>query len=244
MTVHKLFFTTLLLVSSLSAERKSDLDRVIVPEVYQDSFYDAILNLAKVADVETILEIGSSSGDGSTDAIAKGIKENPRNIKLFCTELSNARFPLLKKRYANNPNVHCYQVSTVPLEAFPSENEVIQFLRSVKTPLRKFGVKEVLRWLRQDIAYVSKVTVPINGIEFIKKQNGVDTFGMVLIDGSEFTGMAELKAIYGAKYILLDDILVFKNYSNWQQLKKDENYRLIEENTKLRHGYAIFQRLD
>jgi hypothetical protein len=37
---------------------------------------------------------------------------------------------------------------------------------------------------------------------------------MVLIDGSEFTGIKEFEYIYGAKYILLDDIKGYKNYEN------------------------------
>ena len=66
---------------------------------------------------------------------------------------------------------------------------------------------------------------------------------MVLIDGSEFTGKAEMNQVYGARWILLDDICVFKNFENYNRLKNDANYTLYRENLHVRNGYAIFKRL-
>ena len=66
---------------------------------------------------------------------------------------------------------------------------------------------------------------------------------MVLIDGSEFTGKPELDLVYGAKFILLDDIRAYKNYHNYKRLLNDKNYKLIEEQPFLRNGYAIFSKI-
>ena len=68
----------------------------------------------------------------------------------------------------------------------------------------------------------------------------IDYFDLVLIDGSEFTGIEELNRVYGAKWILLDDIRAFKNHYNYHRLSKDPDYQLIEENHTLRNGHAIF----
>ena len=65
---------------------------------------------------------------------------------------------------------------------------------------------------------------------------------MVLIDGSEFTDTAELELVYGARFILLDDICTFKNFTSRQRLLNDPNYECIEENLDLRNGYAIFKK--
>jgi 2-polyprenyl-3-methyl-5-hydroxy-6-metoxy-1,4-benzoquinol methylase len=110
------------------------------------------------------------------------------------------------------------------------------------TSLRGFREDEVVGWLQQDIEYVENSQLPQRGIELIKEENSIEFFDLVLIDGSEFTGEPELDLVYGAKYILLDDIRAFKNYNNYQKLKVDPNYELIEMNYFVRYGYAIFKK--
>lgn len=221
----------------------SDLDHVISPEIKGDSFYKAIYRIASSEPISTILEIGSSSGEGSTDAFVKGLKQNPHNPRLFCVELSKPRFLALQDHYKDNPKVICCNVSSVPLDAFPSEEEVLEFIDTVDTSLHCFSRNEVIRWLRQDIEYVQQSDVPRDGINWIRSEYKVDTFDVVLIDGSEFTGQAEFFLTYGAKWILLDDIRAFKNYNNYTFLLQDPAYELVEKDLSLRNGYAIFKKL-
>ncbi|MEI8125121.1 MAG: hypothetical protein WCG42_05160 [Parachlamydiaceae bacterium] len=224
-------------------KQKSQLDDLIAPEIKDDSFYSAIYRLASTLPISTILEIGSSSGDGSTEAFAKGISQNPNHPTLYCMEVSLPRFKALQDRYVNNKSVVCYNVSSVPIESFPKEEEIVFFLNTVDSSLRGIGVCEVIRWLRQDIEYVKTAGVPQRGIELIKSKEKIDFFDMVLIDGSEFTGKPELDLVYGAKFILLDDIRAYKNYHNYKRLLNDKNYKLIEEQPFLRNGYAIFSKI-
>lgn len=220
----------------------SDLDRIIAPEIKEDALYQIIYLLSRDEPIKTILEIGSSSGDGSTEAFVLGATQNSNHPTLFCMELSKPRFIALQNRYKNVPCVKCYNVSSVPLTDFPTENDIIVFLNKYPTNLNGYGYQEVLRWLRQDIEYVANAQVPQNGIEIIKKENDIEYFDMVLIDGSEFTGMAEFKLIYGARIIALDDINAFKNYMNYVSLLNDPQYELIHENHHLRNGYAVFKK--
>ncbi len=97
-------------------------------------------------------------------------------------------------------------MSSIPYESFPQENEIRAFIKSTRTNLDQYGVERVVGWLKQDLEYVQSSDVPKNGIELIKRENNIKDFDMVLIDGSEFTGMAELTLVYGARFILLDDI--------------------------------------
>lgn len=230
----------LLVVSNIFLSA-SELDRIIPPEIKNDAFYRAIYQLAKTESISTILEIGSSSGDGSTEAFVRGIAENPHKPTLFCMEISKPRFQSLKSRYEHIPYVQCYNVSSIPLESFPSESDIISFM-STRSNLDMYGCERVLGWLRQDLDYVRNAHVPTNGIEMIKAENNIHHFDMVLIDGSEFSGIAEFKLVYGARFILLDDINTFKNRHNYQQLLHDPQYELLEQDTQLRNGYAIFKR--
>jgi hypothetical protein len=65
----------------------------------------------------------------------------------------------------------------------------------------------------------------------------------VLIDGSEFTGRAELDLVYGARFLFLDDVVSFKNYHNFHRLHRDSAYQLRGSDPHLRNGAALFERV-
>jgi len=220
----------------------SELDRIIPPEISNDELYRAIQRFSAEAPLQHILEIGSSAGGGSTEAFVQGIMQNPSQPKLHCMEISGARFEALQTRYASNPHVCCLRASSVGLEQFPAEKELELFYRFVPTALNSYPLETVLGWLRQDIAYLQEHDILQNGIRLIRKQYGIDTFDMVLIDGSEFLGRAELEEVYGAGIILLDDVNGFKNYHNYQRLAEDPHYFIALENHTLRNGFAAFIR--
>lgn len=227
--------------------KKSSLNQIIPPEISNDSFYKAIVEICSDSSIKTALEIGSSAGQGSTLAFVTGLTEGKGSEvdkSLFCIEVSTVRSAALADFYKNQDLVHCYNCSSVPLDDFPKPQEVINFYYSKDTGLKKFGLKEVLRWLQQDIDYVATQNVPGNGIERIKQENNIDYFDVVLIDGSEFTGKAELDEVYGARYIFLDDINTFKNYENHDRLLLDRQYKLIAEDRGVRNGFSIFERVD
>ncbi len=102
----------------------------------------------------------------------------------------------------------------------------------------------MLGWLQQDIDYLTDHALSCLGIAQIKEQHGIDTFDAVLIDGSEFTGSAELDEVYGARFILLDDTETFKNWENTRRLEADPRYRLVRRDSSTRNGFAVFERAD
>lgn len=220
----------------------SGLNYIIPPEIKNDEFYEAIKNIVKQEDIKTVLEIGSSSGEGSTEAFVRGLQENPNHPTLFCMEVSQSRFQSLQNRYADLPWVKCYNLSSVSIEKFPNEAEIIKFYTTKQTYLNAYPLEQVLDWLRQDIQYLQNSGVSQGGIKKIKAENNIKFFDVVLIDGSEFTGEAELDEVYGAKLILLDDTKTFKNHHNFDRLCRDINYTLVAENSMVRNGYAIFQK--
>jgi len=218
------------------------LNDIIAPEVHRDEFSDAIRNLARWAAIDTVLEIGSSSGEGSTKAWVEGLRSNPRKPRLFCMEVSKVRCEALRERWNPEGFVECFLGSSVDVDQFPSAEEVRKFHSTVPGPLQKYPLEQVLGWLRADLDYIRDESVPTGMIREIKKARGIENFGAVLIDGSEFTGNVELDEVYGAEYILLDDTQTFKCHEAHLRLLHDPAYELIAENPKLRHGYSIFRR--
>ena len=221
----------------------SDYDETISPEIKDDDFYKVITSLAATAPVDTILEIGSSTGEGSTMAFVDGIHRNPRRPRLYCMELSLPRFHQLSRRFAGDPQVKCYNLTSVPLDRFPTDEQVVEFYRRSDSRMKRVPLREVLRWLHQDRRYISQHGPSLSGIQSIKTENAITNFGIVLIDGSEFSGQAELDEVYGADYLLLDDICTFKNHSNNERLMNDPLYRLTVANPDLRNGFAMFEKV-
>lgn len=220
------------------------LDAIIAPEILNDEFHQAIYSIASTQALEHILEIGSSSGEGSTDAWVRGIAANQHKPTLHCIELSKPRFEVLTEHYRDNPQVRCYWASSVGLESFPSEEEVTHFYNATPSKLRQWPLAEVLSWRRADIDYVKTHSAPSDGIKQALRATKQNTFDAVLIDGSEFTGVAEFAQIYGARWILLDDILTYKNWEVLHFLAQDSRYQTITVQTQVRNGFALFLRTE
>ena len=89
---------------------KSQLDSLIPPEIKNDELYYLIEEIASSANIKNILEIGSSSGGGSTEAFVKGIQKNPHSPSLYCMEVSQVRFNQLQQTYAYADFVKCYNL--------------------------------------------------------------------------------------------------------------------------------------
>ena len=168
----------------------TSLDRLIPPEIRNDSFYSAIVRVAATPGVEHMLEIGSSGGDGSTEAFIEGALMNPSEPTLHCIEISDVRYQghSSKNRHASRGFVRCYHASSVPLEKVASEAEVTEFYHSVPSVLNDYSLKTVLGRRAQDVRYMKDHGLVSNGIRDIKNGVGLDLFDAVLIDGSEFTG--------------------------------------------------------
>jgi hypothetical protein len=225
------------------AQAESAITQLIPGEIKDDAFAATIRSIARRPDVKTVLEIGSSAGEGSTAAFVAGLREHPEDVKLFCMEVSRPRYQALRERYAADAFVHCYNASSVSLEEFSTETEVVEFHRNCHSNLNQYPLEQVIGWLAQDVRYVRESGAPGDGIEQIKREHRIDHFDVVLIDGSEFTGAAELRHVDGARFLLLDDICTFKNHANHERLLHDGRYRLLGEGREVRNGFSAFERV-
>lgn len=219
------------------------LDSLIPPEIAGDPFADTIEEVASTVGVREILEIGSSSGEGSTAAWVRGAVRNTLRPRLHCIEVSRERHAALVARWGDQDFVHCHHVSSVPVECLASAAEIERFYRDVPSQLREFELMAVLGWLQQEIDYLREYGLSSRGIALIKERYGIETFDAVLIDGSEFAGPAEFEEVYGARFLLLDDTETFKNWHSSRRLRADPSYRLIRADPHVRNGFAVFERV-
>jgi hypothetical protein len=226
------------------AREAAGLDRLLPPQVKGGRYHAALRRAAAAPGVRTILEIGASSGAGSTEALVAGALANPGGPPALHTiEVSKARFAALVARHAGCPFVHPYNVSSIRAADFPGEEEVARFYRDVRSKLRNNRLEKVLGWLRQDLAYLSAhPDLDVAGLELVRAAAGVETFDVAVIDGSEFTGERELELVLGARFILLDDTRSFKNWSSEARLRADPRYRRIAGSRLFRNGWSAFER--
>jgi hypothetical protein len=220
----------------------SELDRLIPPEIAGDAFHQTLERLAATPGVRTILDIGASSGEGSTAAIVAGAARNPDSPVVHCIEVSVPRHAALERRYRDADFVHCHNISSVSLDRFPTEADVDAFRRRTWTRFRFIRRSIVMGWLRQDIEYIEQHGLSCNGIRDIRERFAIDRFDLVVIDGSEFTGRAEMEDVQGSRFIALDDVRTFKNRDNLRRLERDPAYRRIAAG-RLRNGFAVFERI-
>jgi hypothetical protein len=113
------------------------LDQLIPPEIKNDELYFLLHRIAAQPALRTFLEIGSSSGEGSTEALVSGLRARPDrgDVRLFCMELSRERFARLRNTYVAEPFVRPYNLSSVGTRRFPSPEAVTRYYTPVRTGL-------------------------------------------------------------------------------------------------------------
>lgn len=222
---------------------RSDLDHVIAPEIVGGRLASWLARIAGTPGVRHVLDIGASSGTGSTAALAGGAMNNPDGPPtLHCIELSEVRFAELERRYRSTPFVRCYRACSIARDDMPTRGEVRSWARSRPIWSRlRVPTSEILRWYDQDVEYLARPGVRFGGIATARRAARVERFDAVVIDGSEFTGKAELAEVLGARFLMLDDIRTFKNRENHQRLLDDRRYELLASGRR-RNGFAVFER--
>ena len=218
---------------------------LIPPEIINDEFSEWIRRICAEENVNTIIEIGASSGEGSTQQILKGVSQSQTAKKVFCVEFIKERFEQLQSNLENYDFAHAVHGSTVDLVSHPTSLGVVDFFEKNPEHAKVYGVEDFLRWHGEGVDLLDKASregISLDVIEKIREQHGIQIFDVVLLDGSEFTGLVELQKIYGAKYILLDDICTYKNADSHFNLLEDPNYTLLHCNKELRNGFSVFKK--
>ncbi|HEY3432097.1 MAG TPA: hypothetical protein VGK09_06070 [Rhodocyclaceae bacterium] len=196
--------------------------------------------LAEKTEIKHVLEIGAAADLKLTDILVEHLGRNEKQPQLYCLEMAESAHAALVQRYGDKGFVHCLQASTVPLEAFPSEEDVAHFYQNTPDRLKGYPLETILQWLRNDVAQMRQTSIESNGIRSAQGKAGVDNFDMVFIDGREFTGFAEMALLKGANILILGCTRTFKNQQSLKDLSQDPEYDLLFSAPELGNGYAGF----
>ena len=194
-----------------------------------DSFGKALAKYSEGLDVG--LEIGGGTGDGSTQCI--------RTKRLFSIENHPDRIGRHSMNLSAKGGVSINGTATLP-KLWMNQLDIAEFYGTNKTALNQYPLDQVLGWYHECIESAEPYST--NAIEDIHIEHKVD-FNFVLIDGSPFSGEAELRCVrpfLAEKAIIaLDDVNDIKNWANYHKLKGFAE--LLWEDLSVRNGAAIFQ---
>jgi hypothetical protein len=214
--------------------------------------YETLVDLASRPEVRTVIEIGSTDGRGSTRALREGLEKNPNHpeVRLFCIEAVRQMFDVLAKGRA--PYMKCYRVCSSHPDRHYTDKEIEAFFAYdwPQMPFETPAQRQDPEWHKRERdrynLYFRKERLPLDGIALVKSRNLVDDFDLALCDGGTYSGRADVRAVYGAKYLVLDDIYTLKATWTFRELKKDPRYELImhKDFGGSHFGYAAFRRTD
>jgi len=182
--------------------------------------------------IKNVVEIGSGSGDGSTQCFIKGLY-NRKNASLTCIESNPSWFSDLKENTRDYSFVKCINKSSISYD-----NLLVKTFEEYLTQCSKTIEYEYRRkWYDQDILFFKDTKIGEGGIETDEK------YDCVLIDGSEFSGYSEYLLIKNrTKCIMLDDINEFKCFRVHEELSSDDNWELVHTGPE-RNGFSCFVKI-
>jgi hypothetical protein len=225
---------------------------LIAPEITNGTFFDLIQDISSRKDVVNIIEIGSSSGEGSTRALVESLSkvlDDPKSV--HCLEVSKERFEKLSNYLKIDSRFIAHRISSVMISDFPEFEFIENFHKKTNSKLNKYHLDTIKSWYEKDIAYLrnnpelvpkNSMNISVGGIEWIKDKYNLEKFDFVIIDGGEFSGFREFEYVKGANFIALDDVNSFKCHQAFKALEADSLYRCVDSDLNDRNGWAIFQK--
>jgi hypothetical protein len=143
----------------------------------------------------------------------------------------------LRERYKDVPFVKTFLGSSVSYDDMDlyQDFEEVWNSRFNKIRTELYSKELVKSWFDRDMETIQNSPVFLN--------HDIESYDGVLIDGGEFTGIAELHYLADkAKVLFLDDVHhAFKCYEVYVNLLNDDEYwELLVENPNVRNGFAIF----
>jgi hypothetical protein len=180
--------------------------------------------LSSLSGVDTIVEIGTWNGAGSSMAIARGVVSRPRkdrdHVKVVGYEINPVMAKNARRRLAR----------------FSFFDVVFGSLVSIDDLDRSNLTQTEELWLKQDEAWILGAPNVVNSLP--------KNLDLLILDGGEFSTLAEFKLIKErvSNWIILDDTNTRKCAEILKIIKSGNEFYLIYESEE-RNGTAIFKRV-
>jgi hypothetical protein len=207
------------------------------PEITTNSIFGRkIIDFIREYKIKSVIEIGSGSGNGSTQCFIESLKTNGDDIKLYCFEPQPEWFKDLVENTKQYSWITCYNNSAINYDDFLIKDYYNDFWNSDFNHVKNIENPEYRKkWYDEDITFFKNEKESV--LPKIKAE-------CVLIDGCEFSGYSEYKKLNSSvNYIILDDCFsAFKTKQIYLELIENENWILLDKGIE-RNGWSIFKKI-
>ena len=191
------------------------------------TYGNLIYDLTRREDVNTIVEIGTWNGEGSTMCVIKSlmdlkIKKEFISLELYPDMYEKANLFLSKyKDYVTLLNGRIIEYE----DAFWFDHNSINFMSDEHARL----------YYKKDLDYL-KTTIDV----FEKIPEKID---LLILDGGEYTTYPEwVKLKDRTKIVVLDDSKILKCSKIRQEILDSGNYQILYDNLNVRNGFSVFEK--
>lgn len=176
----------------------------------------SLFDFIKSNKIESILEIGTWNGMGSTMTIVRALEESSQNPNFISIETDKLAYKnAIKNHRYSNPKVHIQLGRIIEVDELPKLEEI---------DFESFGfVPENQEWYIQDLRRYKKTKNILNELP--------KNFDFILFDGGEFCTFSEFKKLWHkTKYFALDDTKTYKQFEVLKFINQNNNnFQLITE---------------
>lgn len=200
-----------------------------------DQFGQAILQTIRAHGFETVLEIGSFDGLGSTQVFIEALR-HASDPRMVCLETDPTRYRQLLLHTAGHPWVRCLCQPSISRESLTASD----FERDVwQSPYNRLFYPHdlVASWWLDTQAYYAQGRPGY-------LETTADAFDVILVDGDEFSGYDDYRlAKSRCRCLMLDDVFhAYKCNRAHAELAADPEWRLEWSSAAVRNGAAIWIR--
>jgi len=187
-----------------------------------------IVDLVKLKEISTIVEIGTWNGLGTTRCVLHGLKQSNKADYLFISVECNKTMYI--EALKNNANNICDNI-IFKLGRLVEAQEIDSWF-DISTLSQ-----EQQSWLAQDKIWLNEVPCILNDLP--------DKIDLLILDGGEFSTYLEWRLLKDrVKYVALDDTMVLKCSRIRNEVLNDKNFEIIEDDPSgSRYGMMIFKKI-
>ena len=185
-----------------------------------------IVEICSKPDVNTIIEVGTWNGCGTTRCILEGVKNKPKDS--YIVKSYECSPEMYEQAVRNNQNI-IHERFQLLFGKLVEENLITTW----------FDVGQLTwqqnEWLKQDINWMSNVPNLLHTVP--------EKIDFLILDGGEYATYIEWLALKDRfTYCALDDVNVLKCAKIREEVLGDPQYEIIEDNAKVNYGFMVFKR--
>lgn len=200
-----------------------------------DSFGQAIAITVRALGIESVLEVGSFDGLGSTKVFIEALR-HASDPKLTCLEADLMRHRELVMNTVRHPWVECVRQSSISMDSLTPRDFDRDVWHSPDNNLRY--PREMVR------GWWDETLMRLVSVESGYLEGTSETYDAALIDGDEFCGYDDYRLVKDrVRCLMLDDVFhAYKCARAHRELGDDPAWRLMWFDSTVRNGAAIWVR--